>query len=734
MSMKILKNLLWSLMCLTLVVSCSEDTVDDGGNTPTVTKDSKIKLAKTEVAAGVSGGTYSVEYSIVNPHQGTKIEATATEPWVKNFKTNTDGVIRFTVEENTGSESRSCLVTVEYRFADPVIFKVKQGARVDKSFSIENIKSNYFDFTIDIIPEDKTTPYIVMCAGPEYIIASNFQTGEDFYNDDLAYFAWLGQFYGMNAAGIMQTRAKVGDARGVGIDKAAPGVTHTVYCYYIDYTTGALVSDVWMTSVTTAAPEQNNVEFTMDLELVDGCMASVDVTPIGYEGDYYFDVLPKKIVDEYLYDLVDMQGNRYLQTNEEVITYWWADAVGDLVAKDNSVSSILAMYTCVGTNKDGTPKSHYDFELLAEVDYYLFAYTMEENALCSSVPQIVSFKTGTPQPSDNVITPEVGKVTARTAKFTFTTTNDDYYVAGWEKASDWSKYGKNNPEIMEYLLHNMDYALLKGDEKASALNLEPETEYVLYAFGSRGGMATTDLYTVRFTTKAGGEGSVNISFKDMGYFDCSDVCKFDGYEYMAGEYYSGLAVYPLEVVFTDAQGNPTEEHGDWFSDVYNWTGRTDVYTDQQYIDHLVWSIDYYGSLTASHSMTFLEFGGEYEFAAVVLDVDGQFSKLYRKWVSVSYDNVNTDASVYVNWWDAYQASQPPIPGGDEESGEGDGDEIIDDEIIDDEIIGGEDGEAETLNKLFSKKDFTKKTSKMSTTNIEASMVVPAADAVVARTK
>lgn len=728
MSMKILKNLLWSLMCLTLVVSCSDDAVDDKGNNPNnpteVTKDSKIKLAKTEVAAGVAGGTYSLEYSLVNPHQGTKIEATAAESWVKDFKTNTDGVIRFTVEPNDGAEARSCLVTVEYRFADPVIFKVKQGARVEKGFSLENVQANYFDFTIDIIPEDKTTPYIVMCAGPEYIIASDFKTGEDFYNDDLAYFAWLGQFYGKNAAAVMQDRAKVGDTRGVKIGEGCPGVTYTVYCYYIDYTTGALVSEVCMMPVTTAAPMQAEVEFTMDLELVDGCMASVDVTPIGYEGDYYFDVLPKVLVDSYLYDLVDLQGNRYLQTNEEVISYWWANAVGDLVAQDNSVVSILADYTCVGNNPDGTPKSHYDFELLAEVDYYLFAYTMEENALCSSVPQIVPFKTGTPQPSDNEITPEVGKVTARTAKFTFTTTNDDYYVAGWEKASDWTKYGKNNAEVMEYLLHNMEYALLSGDEEASALNLESETEYVLYAFGSRGGIATTDLYTVRFTTKAGGEGSVNIAFKEMGYFDAADIALFDGYEYMAGEFYSGSVVYPLEVVFTDAQGNPTEEHGDWFSDVYIWTNRWhEVHTDKDLQDHYVWAIDTYGSLTATHSYVVLKVGEEYELSAVVLDLDGQFSKLYRKTIIPTYDECG-DPEVYVSWWNEYQASLPPIPGGDEDEN---GDEIIEDEVIETQslVIG------ENTNKLFTKKF---KANKMSTTTLEASNATPEVDAIVARTK
>ena len=729
MSMKIVKNLLWSLMCLTFVVSCSEAPTDEPNKPDNGvidgTKDSRIKLDQNEVSVGVDGGTCTVTYTILNPKDNTKVEATSTQPWVKDFKLNTEGAIRFTVEPNDGegAEPRECLVEVSYRYADPVVFKVKQSARINKSFTIENVTSGYFEFYIDIIPEDKTTPYIVMCADAEYIIASDFKTGEDFYNDDVAYFAWLGQFYGQNAAGIMQDKAIVGDLRNKKVGKAAPGVTYTVYCYYIDYTTGALLSDVCMMPVTTAAPKQNDVEFTMNLELVDGCMASVDVTPVGYEGDYYFDVLPKVLVDSYLYDLVDMQGNRYLNSNEEVITYWWATSVGKMVAENRSTADIIADFTCVGNNSDGTPRSHYDFELLAEVPYYLFAYTMEENGLCSSVPQILPFTTGTVSPSDNVITVEVGKVTARTAKFNFTPSNNDYYVAGWEKASDWAKYGKNDAEIMEYLLHNIEYALLKGPEEVSVLDLEPDTEYVVYAFGTRGGCATTSqIFSQRITTKSGGEGSVNIGFKDLGYFDCADVALFDGYEYMAGEYYSGMAVYPIEVVLTDADGNVTEDHGDWFYVIYDWTGRTDIYNDKQCIDGLVWSIDTYGGMTASHSMTFLDFGGEYELTAVVLDVDGQFSKLYREWIKITYEGVNNDAETYVNWWNEYQASLPPIPGGDEE-----GDETIEDEVIETQslVISKDD------NKLFSKKF---KANKMSTTTIEASKEAPEVDAIVARSK
>ena len=60
-------------------------------------------------------------------------------------------------------------------------------------------------------------------------------------------------------------------------------------------------------------------------------------------------------------------------------------------------------------------------------------------------------------------------------------------------------------------------------------------------------------------------------------------------------------------------------------------------------------------MTATHTYTFLEFGSEYEVAAVVLDTEGQFSSLYRKWVSPTYDGCG-DAADYVAWWDAYQES------------------------------------------------------------------------------
>lgn len=631
------------LLCFALAVGCTETPDEPQVDGPDIKKDSVIKMEKSTITASLAGGTYVNGYTIENEHSGEKITAEAAESWVKNFNYGITGALGFEVEANNTSEARECLVTVKYRYAEDVVFTVKQGASVSAGFTLENITATYFDYTVDIIPENKTLPYIVMSASPEYIIASEFETGEDYYEDDIAYFGWLGQFYQMSAAQVMQERAKVGDQRGVTVSGCASGVPYTFYCYYFDYESGALLSDVTLFTVETAKPQKQEVDFQMEYT-VDGSLVTADVTPVGgYTGDYYFDILNSIQVNDYL-EYMEFLNN----DTSRVVEYWWANAVADMM-NDMSNAEIIANFTCVGNYADGTPKSHFEFELLAEHEYYLFAFAMDENGLCCSTPKVVEFTTGSVEMSDNVITLSVDKLTSRTATFTFTPTNDDYYVAGWEKASDWATYGSNDAERQEYLLHNMSYELLSGNVTTTVIDLEPETEYVLYAFGSRGGVATTSqIFTQPFKTK-GLNGSVSIELVNNGYYDASDFADYAGYEYLSN--YSGSIVFPIEVAFSD------DNHGDYFFDTYNWTGRpeSDYYTDQQYIDGLVWSINEYGSHTTTHTYTFLEPGGKYEFVAIVFDADGQMSKLFRQWIEPTYDGCG-DAADYVDWWDAYQES------------------------------------------------------------------------------
>ena len=637
--MRTIKNLMWALLpifALTFVVGCEKGPEDEPQG-PQVVKDSVIKLSANKVEASLAGGEYTMIYEIENAHAGEKITAEAAEAWVNNFNTSVSGILYFKVDANNSDKARECLVTVKYRYAEDVVFVVKQGAKETSGFALENITVDYFSYTVDIIPENKTAPYIIMSADPTYIVASGFETGEDFYEDDFAYFGWLGQWYGKSAVQIMQERSKIGDQRGVTAGKGASGIPYTCYLYYIDYDSGALLSDVYFFEITTKSPDYIPATFNVETT-VDGCVVSADVTPQGYEGAYYFDVLSKAMVQDYI-DSLDC-----VNTPAEAVKYYWSMAVMKMMNEgEMSGQTIVDFYNCQGTYEDGTPRSQYDFELLAETPYYLFAFAMEEHGLCCSEPTIVEINTESVPMSDNVITPSVSKVTAETADISFTTTNGDYYIAGWEKASDWATYGNTDAERQQYLLANLSYEFISGDYSQTVLGLEQGVEYVLYAFGSRGGVATTSqIWTCNFTTKSG-LGAATIEFVDNGYYAAEDLAEIPGWEFFGGDYYSGTFIMPVEYRI----------EGEWsafFGNVYNWTGRNDLYNDEQYKDGLVWSINEYGSMTLDKTYCILQNDSFYIVAALVIDTDGVYSPVAKHEVRTSYDGARTDASEFDEWW------------------------------------------------------------------------------------
>ena len=640
--MKTIAKMLWSLLpvlCMALTVSCTPDQENGGNEIPNVTKDSTIKLGKTKVDVGLAGGTFLIEYTIENAHQGEKISAEAAESWVNNFNYGITGALGFSVDANNSDSARECLVTVKYRFAEDAYFVVKQGAKENSSFTVEVVGTDYFSYTINIYPDNKTAPYIVMSADFTYILASGLETDQDFYEDDYYYFDWLGSFYGESAVDIMNIRARIGDEENLTIGEGASGVPYVVYMYYFDPMSGAITSDIKYEVVTTKAPELIPASFDVQTT-VDSCVVSADVVPSNFEGAFYFDMLQTRLVQDYI-DSFD-----FINTPQEAIKFYWSMAVQDMMFNGGmNGQAIIDYYSCHGTYEDGTPRSHYDFELLADTSYTLFAFAMDENGLCCSEPQLVEVTTGSVPMSNNVITPSVSKVTVQTAYIKFETTNDDYYIAGWEKASDWATYGNTDAERQQYLLANLSYEFIQGNHEQNVIGLEGGTDYILYAFGSRGGVATTaQIFTCPFSTKSTDAGNATIEFVDNGYYAAEDLAELPGWEFFGGDYYSGTFILPLEYHIV----------GEWqafYSTIYNWTGRYDLYNDTQYRDGLVWSIDQYGSMNLDRSYSILQNDSYYIIASMVIDTEGQYSEISKFEISTSYDGARTNAEDFAKWWD-----------------------------------------------------------------------------------
>ena len=637
--MKTFKNYLllglMSIMGFSLMTACHETPEGpDGPDGPDVTKDSVITFASESVAAPLAGGTCYMEYNISNPHEDASISVTSEEDWISDFNTQSAGVISFKVAANEATEGREGIVTVKYLYAEDATFIVSQGAKTSATFALENIDttSDYFSYTVDIIPSDKKTPYIVMSASPEYIEELG-GTDDDIYADDYAYFEWVGSFYGQSAVEIMQERYKVGDNRGVTVKNGTPGMPYIFYCYYVDYATGVRTSDIARFEVACGHPELTEVEFTMTTE-VDGPGVFTDAVPVGFDGDYYTDVITAA-------ELADGEAAGY--TKEEYIKLWWANIVVALKT-DYSLGDIIAMNTCKGENADGTPRSQFSFELMQNTDYYFFAFALEENALCASTPKLQAFRTGAAEPSSNEFAISVTELTARKAEVSVTATvAEDPYVTHCVTAADWATFGNNDAERMEHILSNLGLSYCYGNVDVTYTGLEPDTNYVLFAFGTRGGVPTTGLTYEEFATKSGDAGNATISFRDLGYYEVDDL---EAYGLTFGESAKGQAIMPVEVILSPA------DHGDWWWTIWAWGDRTDEYDDANYIANLLYEIEKYGSHSSDPTYNTLDWNYRYVRTAIIADANGQYSDLYKEEIICKYENVR-DPEEFVEWWNEW---------------------------------------------------------------------------------
>ncbi len=626
-------------------VGCEKNN-PDGPDGPTPVKDSVIKLAQQTVSTNYGGGTVMVSYTIENPHAGEKISVKAEDSWVGGFDTSFTGAFKMVVEPNDSGAARQTLVTVSYRYAEDVTFVLKQDTKLNAGFVIENVSAvgEYYSYTVNVLPTNKTTPFIMMSADVFYIHEfPNGGTDEELYEDDMAYFAYLGAFYNQSALDVLQTRVKLGDQNNLTLGEGTPGLKYVFYAYYVDVETGMRLSDIERLEITIMHPEMHELDFEFGYE-VDGPSADTSAVPATTVENYYFDVMSE--------DELNWAAEVGF-SKEEYIKIWWAQTVVDRM-KDYSIEQILAESTCVGENPDGTPRSEFFYELAAGTKYYLFAFEIDStNALCVSTPKYETFTTGYPEPSSNVITINIDEASAYTANITFNTTNNDHYVAGWETAEEWVSYGSNDAERMEYMIRNIGFEYLHGTQSAKATGLTPLTEYVVYAFGMRGGVATTGLTTTRFTTSDPNAGKVSIRMnEEVSYYRADEIAECDPakWGHLDTTENQEKAIVAVEWILSSPY------YRCFTTNCYNWEGYNWEYDDTQYINGLIWNIDQNLITSSTFTYTPILWENRHVWTAMAVDEDGNYSPLYKREIYAEQSKVGP-AQEFVDWWEACEEEQ-----------------------------------------------------------------------------
>lgn len=97
----------------------------EGNSTPV------IKLEQNSIEVAAAGGDYNVEYTIVNPLVGGRLDADTECEWIEELDVNYEKV-KFSVAANFSEKSRSCEIELFYDGAAKVILTVNQVGAVNE--------------------------------------------------------------------------------------------------------------------------------------------------------------------------------------------------------------------------------------------------------------------------------------------------------------------------------------------------------------------------------------------------------------------------------------------------------------------------------------------------------------------------------------------------------------------------------------------------------------------------
>lgn len=213
--------------------------------------DPVITVSEDKVSAGAEGGSLSVGYTVANPVDGTSVEAECAQTWVNGFDVSEEGVIKFNVDANDDVEVRTATVTVKYGQSEDTFTVEQEGRVIDLSFEITVDEVTATSVVFDVVPSDKTVTYVYM--GVEKSLFDEFADDEAYFQDDLDYFEYLADAFGMPLEDFLKEYMLfTGDQLDQEITSLDPETEYYIYAYGLT-ASAKRTSDIYKVPFTTQA-------------------------------------------------------------------------------------------------------------------------------------------------------------------------------------------------------------------------------------------------------------------------------------------------------------------------------------------------------------------------------------------------------------------------------------------------------------------------------------------------
>ncbi len=492
--------LFMGLMMLT--TGCTQDDSSNAGP-------ASLTLQQRELSVPAEGGSFSIKYNLENPVPGAELKVSSEHGWAKNFDTTTPGEIRFEVNPSYEEKERSCRVEVIYPglYPNPT-FTIKQAVGMEHAFELNVKKVMANTIYMDVVPKDKTQPYIFLLGKKGYMVEEGLLDDDAAQiASDMEVIASFGEAFGAGLKEVIGAFMYVGDQIDYTWNGVSVGTEYVAYAYGFDVDTMKPTTEVCRVEITTPQVQYYKVNFELEIE-TDGPNVSFDITPQGYDGYYFFGIFdaascPPDTSEELLMSYCEASWEEYkgvyspfFETPEQGLHF---------------IFNELAY----------SGKTHFETELTADTEYVLWAVGMNDEALLNTTPVVEYFTTGGAIRSDNQFTITITDIKAREATVTVETTNDDPYAAIIAPVTRFE--GMTDDEIMDDVCRNWNYGISNGGFTTKAADLKPETEYEILAFGVNGGRPSTQLTRQRFTTAAPVVSSAAFSLEFGNYYDIAEV-------------------------------------------------------------------------------------------------------------------------------------------------------------------------------------------------------------------
>ena len=337
-------------------------------------------------------------------------------------------------------------------------------------------------------------------AEKDYLLSSQISNERELFEDDYKTFtSWANSDGATNLKQYMKEQEiyYTGNSY-IGWGGMVPDKEYVIYAYAIEFndegTDYTLASPVTHEIVILPTHIFSDIEFDVEIT-VDGPKATYEFEPVNWDGKYFIEIYAES---DYMYLA---EGQTPDEAYCKQVANNWISMINTYMQSGYSAEQLLELMCLQGADS-------YSEVRISDTNYCMLFYGVE---MIDGLPQVTTrpylahFRTEVVGPSEMQIDFKVENCYVRVADITITPTSDDEpYVATFIKKSDVPN--ASDKDIIRWLLsYDLSGNTYKGTVKSNVVGLEPDTEYVILAFGYYGGVVTTELFRYEFKTTVEGE-------------------------------------------------------------------------------------------------------------------------------------------------------------------------------------------------------------------------------------